>query len=97
MTAKVTADAVTIEPSKIGAGLANITFTNLSNDPVELTFDGPSSAASQIVKAGNVSTMKVLLEEGDYSVSAGGESAATPDRLTVGPERRSSQNDLLLP
>ena len=40
--------------------------------------------------------MKLNLEQGDYTVSAA-DSSARETKLSVGPERTSSQNDLLLP
>ena len=41
--------------------------------------------------------MKLDLEQGDYTVSAGDTSARDDASSIVGPERKSSQNDLLLP
>ena len=41
--------------------------------------------------------MKLDLEEGEYQVTAGEDSNARETQLEVGPERASSQNDLLLP
>ena len=41
--------------------------------------------------------MKIVLEEGDYVVSAGEDSSVREGALEVGPERESSQNELLLP
>ena len=35
--------------------------------------------------------------EGDYEVNAGERSDAKPAQITVGPERESSKNELLLP
>ena len=40
--------------------------------------------------------MKLNLEQGDYTVSAS-DTSARETKLVVGPERKSSQNDLLLP
>lgn len=97
MTAKVTDQKVTINPGNVGAGLANVTLANLSSDPVQLTFDGPTTASSSVVEPGSVGRMKLDLEEGDYSVGPGQESLAEAYELEVGPERPSSQNELLLP
>ena len=41
--------------------------------------------------------MKINLAEGDYVVSAGEDSKVREGSLEVGPERASSQNELLLP
>ena len=40
--------------------------------------------------------MRLNLEQGDYTVSAS-DTSARDTQLAVGPERKSSQNDLLLP
>ena len=41
--------------------------------------------------------MKANFEEGEYEVTGGEDAPALPTILVVGPERASSQNDLLLP
>lgn len=97
LTGKVTNEKVTISPDEVGAGLAVITVANLSSDPIELTFEGPTSATAPVIEAGNVGNVKLDLEEGAYTVGAGGDSSASADQLDVGPERPSSQNELLLP
>lgn len=97
MTAKVTKQELTLSPTEVGAGLANITLANLSSDPVTLTLEGPDSLSGSTIAAHNVGTLKFDLSEGTYSVSAGAESSAAPTELEVGPERPSSQNELLLP
>jgi hypothetical protein len=97
MTAKITKGKVSIDPGKVGAGLANVTVANLSPEPVSLTFQGPDTTTGNVIAPGNVGTIKVALVEGTYTVSPGAASNAAPDRLVVGPERPSSQNELLLP
>jgi hypothetical protein len=101
LTAKIDDRKVVVSPVKIdgepvGAGLATFTIANLSDDEVQLTFDGPSQSSTEPILAGGVADFKMNLEEGDYVVAAdGGEAAET--RFTVGPERESAQNELLLP
>jgi hypothetical protein len=97
LTAKVTKKKVTISPPEVGAGLANITLANLSSDPVTLTLEGPDSLSGSTIAPHNVGTLKFDLSEGPYSVGAGADSSAAPTRLEVGPERPTSQNELLLP
>lgn len=96
LSAKVDNKKVVIAPDEVGAGLADITIANLNDDDVTLKFDGPSDTPVEPILAGGITDVKLNLEEGDYQlVSEDG--SLTPATLTVGPERASSQNDLLLP
>ena len=97
LTANVTDREVVIGPSKIGAGLLNVTYSNQSDDPVSLTFDGPTVVTGPELPPGTVGSVKATFEEGDYEVSGGEESDARPAILTIGPNRPSSQNEVLLP
>ena len=57
--------------------------------------EGPTDESSDEIVAGGTGSLKVALEEGDYQVSDGEGARVTSS--TVGPERESSQNELLLP
>lgn len=98
--ARVSDGRIEVSPSKasaVGAGLANITISNQSDQQISLTLEGPTDAVGDPVPPGGVGSMKAELAEGEYEVTAGEESDARPDLLSVGPDRPSSQNDLLLP
>ena len=98
VSAKVGNDRVNVSPREFGAGLAVFTISNQTEDVVQLALDGPTEAVSDPIEAGGVMTgFKVPMEEGAYQVSAGAESNSRPTELLVGPERKSSQNELLLP
>lgn len=97
VTANVTDRKVIVSPSKVGAGPITVTASNQSKNPATLTFDGPSPATGTSIPAGGVGSMKANFETGDYEVSGGEESDAAPGKFTVGAQRPSSQNDLLLP
>jgi MYXO-CTERM domain-containing protein len=97
VTAKVDAKKVLVSPDKFGAGLVNFTIANLSDSPVRFTLSGPEDAATPAIQPGAPATLKVDLTEGSYRATAGADSSARPDRISVGPERKSSQNTLLLP
>jgi hypothetical protein len=84
-------------PSAVGAGLVNVTISNQSADPAALVLEGPSDEASDEIAPGGTGSMKIALEEGDYVVSTGEGSSLRESSLEVGPERESSQNELLLP
>lgn len=97
VTANVTDRKVVVSPSEVGAGPVTITAANQSNNPATLTFDGPTVATGQPIPAGGVGQMKAVFETGEYEVSPGEESDSLPGKFTVGAERPSSQNDLMLP
>ena len=88
---------VVVSPSDVGAGLVTITVSNQSGDPAALTLTGPNDITTGEILPGNTATVKGQLKEGSYEVSAGEDSVARGETLTVGPDRPSSQNDLLLP
>jgi hypothetical protein len=100
LTAKVDDESVLMSPAKVGAGLAVITVSNQSRDPINLTLVGPApndNSESGEIAPGGVGNLKAELVEGEYEVNAGETSAVKAAQLEVGPERESSQNDLLLP
>jgi hypothetical protein len=96
LTARVADDVVNVSPRSAGAGLATITISNQSQDPAVLVFEGPSDEESNEIIPGGTGDMKIRLEEGDYTVSVR-DSTAREARVEVGPDRDTSQNDLLLP
>jgi len=95
LSARIGTDAITVSPSNAGAGLATITISNQTPDPARLVLEGPTDEASDEILGGGTGAMKIALEEGDYLVTDGEESRES--ELVIGPERASSQNDLLLP
>lgn len=98
VSAKVGDDKVVVSPSRFGAGLAAFTISNQTDDIVQLALEGPTEAISAPIEAGGVTdSFKVPMEEGLYEVSAGAEASSRPAELTIGPKRKSSQNELLLP
>jgi hypothetical protein len=97
LSALISDGQVVVSPSDVGAGLATITVSNQSADPATLTLAGPNDISTGQIQPGNTASVKGDLREGEYEISAGDESAARGGTLTVGPERPSSQNDLLLP
>jgi hypothetical protein len=97
VSAKVDSQKVQVSPEKFGAGLVTFTVANLSSSPVRLELSGPKKAASQPIQPGMPGSLEVQLAPGDYQVTAGPGAHAKPASITVGPERKSSQNKLLLP
>ncbi len=100
LTAVITDGEVKVSPSAagaVGAGVATFTISNQSSEPGALILEGPTDEASDEILPGNVGSMKINLTEGDYVVSAGEDSKVREGSLEVGPDRPSSQNEVLLP
>jgi hypothetical protein len=98
VSAKVGVDKVVVSPTRFGAGLAVFSISNQTEDIVQLALEGPTEAVSQPIEPGGVTdTFKVPMEEGAYEVSVGADSRSRPAELVIGPRRKSSQNELLLP
>jgi hypothetical protein len=88
---------VVVSPDQVGAGIVNFTISNQSDDPATFTLVGPTDATSSEIPPGGVGSLKAALEEGSYEAGAGDSSKAREGTLEVGPERPTSQNELLLP
>ena len=98
VSAKVDSQKVQVSPTKFGAGLVTFTVANLSDSPIRLEVSGTKKkAASQPIQPGMPGNLQVQLPQGDYQVTAGPGARARPAAITVGTERKSSQNKLLLP
>jgi hypothetical protein len=101
VTAKVDSKRVVVSPNRFGAGLVTFTVANLSNTPVDFTISGVSGAqksvSSGVIEPGAPGSLKVNLKQGSYRATAGHGVKAAPATVTVGPERKTSQNELLQP
>ena len=100
VTAKVDSQKVAVSPREFGAGLVNFTVSNQSDDPVTLTLVGPApedNEESGEIPPGGVGNLKASVAEGDYEINGGDRSDAKPAQVTVGADRPSSKDDLLLP
>lgn len=103
----ITDKQVLTSPATIGAGPATVTISNQSERSRDLRLappEGSSSAcldtdaSSGPINPMGTATLSVELVEGDCLVSAGsGRRGPRPALLTVSGERRSSQQQLLLP
>jgi len=97
LTAAIDDRSVTVSPGALGAGLVTLTVSNQTGEPARLALEGPTFASTNEIAPGGTGTIKTTLEEGDYEATAGTEVNIRPGRITVGPERPSSQNELLQP
>ncbi len=96
ITVKIGDGGVTVSPSEFGAGLVNFTIANFEDSPAVLQIEGPVDAVSDEVPPNGNAQLKTEIETGEYEASADGVEAR-PFAFTVGEERESGQNDLLLP
>jgi hypothetical protein len=96
VSVKIAKDGVGVSPKEFGAGLVNFTIANLTTQPGTLSIHGPVDADSSEIPPAGTDTVKVEMKTGSYEASVSG-IAARPFSFTVGPERPSGQNQLLLP
>jgi hypothetical protein len=77
----------------------DVTFVsaNQTTEDSKLVIRGAADASSEPVLAHSPGTFQIDLPTGTYTVAAPGIPGARAGRLTVGPYRASSQNDVLLP
>jgi hypothetical protein len=97
LTAAIDENSVSVSPKSFGAGLVNITISNQTDEPTRLTLEGPTSETSSEIPPGGTGSIKAALVEGDYEAAAGAEIDIKPARVEVGPDRPTSQNELLQP
>ena len=102
LTGVIQDDAVTVSPSKIGAGPVEITISNQTDAAHSITLVGDSIVEREgPVAPGDTATIQKTLEPGSYEVKAGQAKAVVkeirPAVLRIGKERKNSNNDLLLP
>ena len=96
VSVKIAKDGVAVSPKEFGAGIVNFTIANLTTEPGTLAIHGPVDADSSEIPPTGTGTIKVDMRSGSYEASVSG-IAARPFNFTVGPERPSGQNVLLLP
>ena len=102
LTGVIQNDKVTVSPAKLGAGPVEITISNQTDSVRTITLEGESIKERQgPVQPGATATIQKTLDPGSYEVRAGSEQAVRkeiqPAVLTIGKERKNSNNDLLLP
>src|SRR5512132_1409467 len=96
LSVKIANDGVAVSPKEFGAGLVNFTIANLTTKPGTLAIHGPVDADTNEIPPSAAETLKVDMKTGSYEASVSGV-AVRPFNFTVGAERPTGQNDLLLP
>jgi hypothetical protein len=74
-----------------------IVIANQTRSDSKLELRGPRDVSSVAIPAGSPATLQTDLPTGTYVVGAANVPGARLGKLTVGPFRASSQNDVLLP
>jgi hypothetical protein len=100
----ITEKAVSVEPSRLGAGPVNLLISNQSGRSHTVTLEGgPHNTTAQVGPINPLDTGRIqeTLEPGTYTVTAGSSQATTQDiqpaTLQIGPPRKSSSDKVLLP
>lgn len=77
----------------------NVIFTiaNLTDTDSKLEIQGPKDATSVPIVGNGTARYEIALPTGEYLISAADIPGALAARFSVGPDRVSSQSDLLLP
>jgi hypothetical protein len=105
LTGVITDEKVTISPNELGAGPVVITVSNQTEASHSVTLESSDGGTirEQVgpINPLDTATLQRTLEQGSYTVSAGSEAAVPkeiePATLTIGEERKSGSDELLLP
>lgn len=94
---QVADDKITVAPAEFGAGIANFTIVNLGAEATGVEIDGPTTGATEEdIQPGTSTELRIETRTGEYQAIAT-DTDAEPFPFEVGPERESSNNELLLP
>jgi len=102
LTGVIRDDKLTVSPNRVGSGPVILLISNQTDDPHTITLDG-SGVKETVGPINPLDTAKIqqTLEQGNYEVKAGSEAAVAkeiaPAVLEIGPPRKSSRNQVLLP
>lgn len=102
LTGVITEKGVTVSPDKVGAGPIVLLISNQTDEARTVTLDGAGTTDTVgPVNPQDVAKLQQTVETGAYVVKAGAAKAVAkelkPATLTVGPPRKSSSDQVLLP
>ncbi len=102
LTGVVTDKGVTVSPSRVGGGPVILIVSNQTQNAHTITLEGGGTTDTVgPINPLDSAKLQSTLKPGQYTVKAGSPAAATkeikPGTLSVGPDRASSSNQLLLP
>jgi hypothetical protein len=102
LTASISDKAINVSPAHFGAGPVSLIITNLTRAPQQITFrsdEGGAGAFEQStgpINPGDAATVKADVPEGSATVKVAAREIKAAV-VSVGPQRKSSQDELLLP
>jgi hypothetical protein len=104
VTAYVSNKSVSVSPTTFGAGPIVVIVTNQSPRSQDVTLETDTLGTGKtgikqttgLINPGQTGQIKVDVAEGDYKLAVG-DTAIKAAKVTVGPQRPSSQNQLLQP
>lgn len=96
VSVKVSESEVVVSPAEFGAGIANFTIVNLTDEPVVFAIDGPTVDESTEIPPGTTDVLRTEVVTGDYEATVEGAPVA-PFEFEVTAERESAKDELLLP
>jgi hypothetical protein len=104
LSAVITAEGVTLSPTREGAGPIRITISNQTDRAHTITLEGEDVVERTApIQPQDTATIQKTLTRGSYEVRAGSSRAVDiedqirPATLTIGAEREGSDRELLLP
>jgi hypothetical protein len=102
LTGVVRDNAVTISPRRVGAGPVILLMANETDQAHTITLEGEGTTDTVgPINPLDTAMLQQTLKPGTYTIKAGSKTATVreikPGTLTVGPQRSSSSNQLLLP
>jgi hypothetical protein len=104
LTGVIHEDGIQVSPARVGAGTVVLVVSNQSRKPQKVTFEtdelggapGGTKASSPEIAPASTGRLTIVTRQGTYSVHTA-DNALEPARVKIGPPRKSSQDDLLLP
>lgn len=102
ITASVGPDRVSVSPREFGAGPISLIVTNQTDAAQRVTLERnqigeqPFLQQTSPINPQGTASIKADVAQGSYEVRVEGR-AIKPAKVTVGPERKSAQNELLQP
>ena len=102
LTGVVRETAVTISPKRVGGGPVILIVSNQTDTARTITLEGGGTTDTVgPINPLDTAQLQQTLKPGTYTLKAGSKQATakeiTPGTLTVGPNRQSSSDELLLP
>ncbi|MGE4427546.1 MAG: hypothetical protein AB7G37_13935 [Solirubrobacteraceae bacterium] len=105
ISAAITDRGIDLAPARVGGGPLRILISNQSAKKVRATLtpaadaaagDSADGTATKPIEPGGVAAITAVVDKGEYRLTSSG-SGIRPGTLQVGAERKSSDDELLLP